>query len=260
MLELTTPEHAYILGFFQTDGHLRKHSRNRGQLSLEISSRDEDILHRIRNILPVNSFLTRRVRNTNFAEKSSFSKLAIYDLNFRTEINNLGLPYGKKSTIIAPPSARFSEPDYIRGLVDGDGTLGISATGRPFIGLTTASEAIAIFYQEFVRRISNRPCSSKRNARDNIYNIISSTETAQQICAFLYYDGCLALDRKLKAAEQIASWNRPPDVKRKPPSKRWRQSEDDFIRTHSIQESVASLGRSKKSISIRLLRLKGANY
>jgi hypothetical protein len=37
----------------------------------------------------------------------------------------IGIPYGKKSETVNPPSNPFSEKDYIRGLIDGDGSIGM---------------------------------------------------------------------------------------------------------------------------------------
>ncbi len=59
---------SYIYGLFQTDGHLYEQSRNRGKLTLEINSRDVDILESLDKIIPCNSYISSRKRVTNFGE------------------------------------------------------------------------------------------------------------------------------------------------------------------------------------------------
>ena len=51
-LELTRPEHAYLYGFLQCDGHLTENTRNRGRLSVELSIRDVALLERFQELVP----------------------------------------------------------------------------------------------------------------------------------------------------------------------------------------------------------------
>lgn len=260
VFDLMVPENSYIFGLFQTDGSLQKQSRNRGRLALEIKSSDFKIIKQIKEILPVKSFISHRCRDTNFSKNYKSITLTIYDLKFRTRINSLGLPYGPKSKIISPPITKFSEPDYIRGLIDGDGSLGLTKENRPFISLTTQSSAITKYYLSVIESLTKRIYSPKRNKRDNIYNISCFMESAQIISSYLYYDNCLSLARKYNSASMVKTWQRPSNIKRRPPSKRWTLEQDNFILNNSIEDAVKQLNRSKTSIDLRLRRLNGATY
>lgn len=81
-------------------------------------------------------------------------------------------------------------------------------------------------------------------------------EDAQSLTKHLYYDGCLALPRKLIKASELLSWIRPPEMKRVNNRKSWTPEEDRFITTHAVECSMKVLGRSQNSIELRLWRLK----
>lgn len=44
LLNLQIPEHSYLIGFVQTDGHLQKNKGNKGKLTIEISHQFEDVI------------------------------------------------------------------------------------------------------------------------------------------------------------------------------------------------------------------------
>lgn len=242
----------------QTDGHLSRNTRNRGKIQIELAARDGEVLELIRNYIPVKSTITSRKRATNFKSDAEYICLSVFDLEFRSTLNELGLPYGKKSEDIAPPS-NFSEPDYIRGLIEGDGSLGVSATNRPFVSFTTQSESMAQYYRKFQERLSKRECATARNKRDNIYNFTCFCESAQAITSYLYYDGCLAMARKKAKAKEVLAWKRPADIRRRAPSKRWTPEQDQFILAHGIEESAQKLGRTKRSVRVRLSRIRNTS-
>lgn len=205
MIDLKKPTHSYLFGFLQADGHLRRLSRNRGSLRVELESQDSWILERFAEIVPVYSSMTTRSRNTNFKDEYMSTLWTVHDLEFRQILVALGMPEGRKSAGIAPPQIRFSKSDYYRRLIDGDGALGLTSQGYPFLTLTTNSKAIADNYLEFISGIIGKVKTTSRNSRDKMFNIAVFKEDAQQLAAVMYYEGSLALPRKMKKAKQIAT-------------------------------------------------------
>lgn len=201
--DLLVPEHAYIFGFLQADGHMSQTTRNRGRISLELSARDEKLIQDFHNILPIKSTIKYRTRNTNFKNNYSSVTLNIFDLKFRTKINKFGLPYGRKSNKIKIPTCNYCERDYWRGIIDADGTIGISAKERLFIGLVTDSDNISKSFHELIFKVCNQQYNFHRNKRDNIYNITIFQYNAALLCKYLYYPNCLSLLRKYNAAQDI---------------------------------------------------------
>ncbi|MFD8812286.1 LAGLIDADG family homing endonuclease [Streptomyces sp. NPDC059627] len=171
-MDLTVPEYAYMFGFLQTDGHLSQQSRQRGRLAVEISAKDIDLLREFQKLTPYNSSIAERTRSTNFAEAHTAAIWSLFSLEARTRINELGLPYGRKSKTIAPPTVEFSRRDHLRGLIDADGSVGFTGKGFPFVSLTTASSAIAAYLREYSKDVTGAERSLKRNARDGVYNVL----------------------------------------------------------------------------------------
>lgn len=256
-MDLQDPRYAYMFGFLQADGHLSQSTRDRGRLAVEINVRDVHILHEFKELTPYYSSITERVRSTNFSTRSHTAIWAVSSLEARSIINSLGIPYGKKSRTIKPPRVDFSRPDYLRGIIDADGSLGWTAQGFPFLALTSASTAIAAYLCHYTKKITGTERTITRTKRDDVYNICYYKETAQQLAAHLYYPGCLALEHKRANADSIAGWVRPPDMKVCPPRHRWTVPED--LRLLEIGDPAVAadeLGRSESACRQRLWRLR----
>jgi hypothetical protein len=253
-LNLKTPEHSYFFGFAQADGSLRKQSRNRGYLEFELKKEDGEILEFFRKLFPFSSSIKKRVRNTNFKKNSESRAIRIFPKKFRDELLKLGLSPGKKSLNTFPPKCSFSERDYIRGLIDGDGSVGTTRKGFPFISLTVKSEALKNYLCGVIEKVIKERKRISRNKRDNIYNIMLNREKAQKFIKYLYYPRCLTLKRKLKKAQEALKWKRPETLKRIF-KKFWKPWEDKYIFSHSIEESCNHLMRTERSIKMRLWRL-----
>ena len=258
-INLLIPEHAYIFGFLQADGNAYRR-RNHITIKIELSSRDGCILERIADILNVPHTISHRRRSTNFIVNHESVSLTIRDQSLCRELLELGLPVGCKSKVIAPPVVMFSEPDYYRGLIDGDGSVGVIASGNPFISLTTDSDDIASSYLKMVNTISPGTRTSRRNVRDDIYNIVVRGVAAQSIVRYLYYPECLALKRKVSHVSNMLLWAPKTRVYIKKPKKdivmpRWTPEEDMYILSHTIDEAEHHLNRTYYGIRNRRLRL-----
>ncbi|MFE2551682.1 hypothetical protein ACFXGI_24475 [Streptomyces sp. NPDC059355] len=256
-MDLTDPRYAYMFGFLQADGHLSEQSRRRGRLTVEISVRDIHILHEFQRLTPYASSVSERVRGTNFSSQHHSATWALCALEARTTLNELGLPYGRKSATIMPPHLEFSRRDYLRGVIDADGSVGFTGQGFPFVSLTTASTAIGAFLCDYAREITGAERRIKRNARDDIYNIVYTKEAAMHLAEHLYYPGCLALLRKQTAADSLTSWQRPAGMRIAPPRRRWSQTDDRILlRLDDPAAAARSLDRTEQSCAMRLWRLR----
>jgi hypothetical protein len=260
-LDLARPDHAYFFGFLQTDGHHSEGSRQRGRISVEVSAVDVAVLHAFRTLVsPLYSRVTYRDRVTNFGPNSS-ATWTVCDLEFRRELLALGLPTGRKSDTVAPPAVPFSDRDYLRGLIDGDGSVGFTGAGRPFVSFVTRSAALAGFFCEQVESITGAHRTPRRNTRDSIYGLMVASDPAAQLAAWLYPPECLALERKRAAAIRVASWVRPAAMRARPVSKRpWTSDEDDVVRRMTIREAAKQLGRSERSVNMRRWRLRHGDH
>ncbi|ALO09181.1 Intein/homing endonuclease [Streptomyces venezuelae] len=256
-MDLKDPRYAYMYGFLQADGHLSQSTRDRGRLTVEINIRDIAILREFQLLTPYSSSITERVRATNFSEEHHSATWSLCALEARTLLNELGLPYGKKSTKIRPPRFNFSRRDYLRGVIDADGSVGYTGQGFPFVSLTTSSTAVGAYLCHYAKRITGAERQISRNARDGVYSILYLKEVAITLAEHLYYPGCLALERKMDAAASLSSWERPEGMRRTQSVRRWKDREDRILLAHGNAASAAEeLGRTEQSCSLRLWRLK----
>ncbi|MCX5405407.1 hypothetical protein OHA37_16110 [Streptomyces sp. NBC_00335] len=256
-MDLEDPRYAYMFGFLQADGHLAQGRGQKGRLTTEINVRDIHILREFQKLTPYYSSITERVRSTNFAERHHSATWSVSSLEARTIVNELGIPYGKKSQTIKPPRTDFSRPDYLRGVIDADGSLGWTAQGWPFLSLVSASTEIAAYLCKYGKDLTGTERTTSRNTRDAVYNVCYYKETAQQLAAHLYYDGCLALDHKKAKANAIQGWVRPADMKIAPPRRRWTvQDDQELVRLNDPAAAAVALDRTEQSCAMRLWRFR----
>ena len=198
---------SYIYGLLITDGNLSLSSRNRGRIRLEVSEKDKDIVNKLMNIIP-NSKKTKRIRNTNFKNKYSTVIFSNYRKEFRDKIIKQGFPIFDKTSLAAPPKEKYIESDFWRGVIDGDGSLGITSNKEPFISLVTKSEKLKNAFLYFLKVNFGLNKKLHRNKRDNCYNITIKNEEAILLIKKLYYRNCFGLDRKIKIANSLSDWKR----------------------------------------------------
>lgn len=91
------------------------------------------MLEAISALLPCYSSVRYRTRTTNFRADYRTATLGFFDQAVRRALASAGVPTGRKSNDIEPPPIPFSAPDYVRGLLDGDGSIGFTAKGIPFV-------------------------------------------------------------------------------------------------------------------------------
>ena len=259
-LDLSKPEHAYLFGFLQGDGHLyrNKSRQGKGSLSVELKAGDRPLLEKFQEMFPFYSSVLARKRDTNFKAAYEAVTWSVSHKAFREELELLGLPVGSKSYIVRPPAVPYSLPDYLRGLVDADGSLGFEKHGYPFLCLTTSSDTIASTYTDFLQVLTGRRKQQGRNKRDQVYNILVFKEDAQEAARALYYSGCLALPRKAQKAAEILPWVRPVAMRVAHRREQWTPEQDAFLLCHTLQESMIVLGRNFNSVNIRRGRIRRA--
>ncbi|WP_432119134.1 hypothetical protein [Streptomyces sp. bgisy032] len=256
-MDLTVPEYAYMFGFLQADGHLQRGAGQKGKLTVELNARDVDVLREFQKLTPYYSSIRTRERSTNFAETHSSATWSLCSLEARTKLSELGLPYGRKSRTVAPPGLDFSSRDYLRGVIDADGSVGFTGKGFPFISLTTASTAMASYICGYAREATGAERIPKRNSRDGIYNVLYTMEVAQRLAADLYYPGCLCLERKRTAAASLTAWVRPAGMRSAYAKRRWTDHEDRILlQLKSPTAAATALGRTVQSCNLRLWRLR----
>lgn len=243
-----------MIGFIMSDGNLYCQKGNKGKLAIELQKQDAHILKEISLLVDCNYSIKERTRNTNFKENYTSICLSISDFSFREELKRVGVIEGKKYDKCDIPSVQYSEIDFWRGMIDGDGSVGITSNNIPFVSLITNSENMAKSYLSFLEKYLGKKKTTSRNKRDGNFNIMVTKEDAQQIVRLLFYKNCICLKRKLNKSKEVLKWKRPKNMKQIV-QKNWTKEEDEFIKNHHIKESSKVLNRTERSIKMRLWRI-----
>lgn len=261
MFDATRPEVAYLIGLLQTDGSHGGSLDAKGKVTLELAARDEAVLAQLADVIPCYTSIRRRTRDTNFSKAYESVALGFYDQEARRAIAALGVPPGRKSRTIAPPPEPFARADYVRGVLDGDGSVGFTAKGMPFVSLVTASPALADFFCGVVKEVCGVDRTARPNTRDGVANIMVVNLAAAALAAWAWHSpDAVGIDRKREAAVKVAAWAPDPaktgryGVSRK----RWSREDDLIVLTHSIAEAARLLDRTKQSVNLRRWRLRNA--
>jgi len=257
-MRLLDNNHLYLLGLFQTDGSLYKFKdKDKYKLSLEISIRDLDVINKIEEILSPIVHVTKyyRTRDTNFKKDYKSVAININTKDFLKKYFTPFIPVGRKSETITPPVVKF-QPDYLRGIYDGDGSLGITSNNRAFMSLCTKSERLKEYLVGTLIDVIGIELNISRNVRDDAYNICIYDEAAVKFSELLYANCCTCLDRKHNAYLKLKNWKRTAN-RRLYSCKTWEGWEDLLILSEelTIAELEKKLTRTSSSIKTRKWRL-----
>ena len=164
----------------------------------------------------------------------------------------MGFPKENKTLNANSPTKDYYRKDFWRGVIDGDGSLGIRKSG-PYLSLTTKSEFLKEEFVKLVEDFTGFRMNVSRNQRDNIYNLTITANNAKVLAEWLYNEHPdLCLERKHQKSLEIKDYILKPSK-----GVRWTKEEEDFIRKHSVKESSEALGRTEGSIRAKIKRMRG---
>lgn len=192
-----TPEMAYILGYWWADGYM--YIKPHGAHEIEIASNDRDHLEIMAQVIDQKRDLRKVSLLSNTYVISFCSKEMYQDL-----LAHGGTPR-KSRTIGFPEVPPELLPHFVRGVVDGDGTLAWNA-GKPILQIYSASRPLLDDMAMAIERVIGIPAPNLSANRENAY-IKWSTVRAKCLAAWLYFDNIgLALARKAAIAAQFLEW------------------------------------------------------
>ena len=253
--------YSYLYGLFGADGSVKLNNKNNIiGLVLEINEKDKDIIYAIESLLN-DSSVSYRTRDTNFKKDYSSITLHCHDKNFLAYCENNGFPKVDKDKNINIPLI-YSEPDFWRGVIDGDGSIGSKKVdNQPFVNLTTNSDYLKESFCDLIQKITKFRPKCNRNKRDNIYNITLHGIKALKILQYIYQDAEIFLLRKYEKYQSVASWQKKnmAGIKRQ----LWSKEEEDDLFKLTIQEFMQKYPnrtlvaiRGKKN---KILKMKGGD-
>jgi hypothetical protein len=173
--------------------------RNTGAHEIEIAGNDRDHLEQIARIIGGN-FQLRNVASDSACYKIIFCSKEMY-----RDIETLGGTPRKSRSIGFPAVPAELLPHFVRGVVDGDGTLAWNED-RPVLHIYSASRQFLSDMAIAIAQATGIPAPTPRANRTSAY-IKWSTIRAKCLAAWLYIDNQgLALSRKAAIAARFLQW------------------------------------------------------
>jgi hypothetical protein len=192
-----TPEMAYVLGLWWTDGYMRL--KPHGAHEIEIASNDRDHLVTIAQDICGN-YTLRKVSKVSECYEVTFCSKEMY-----RDLETIGGTPRKSRTIGFPDVPVGLLPHFVRGVVDGDGTLAWNAE-KPILHIYSGSPRFLSVMASTIERATGIPAPNLIANRTTTY-IKWSTVRAKCLAAWLYAEHPgLALDRKAAIAAQFIQW------------------------------------------------------
>lgn len=209
---VNSSEKAYWLGFIYADGYITEKTNRFG---IELNIVDYEHLQNFLYLLDSNQKIRVRQRPSSFDKSKILTSCSIL-LNNRQlhdDLIRLGvLP--NKSLILTFPSDELLPAefrfDFLRGLIDGDGTIGLYNTSKgykkPHISLISGSE-IFIKQIQFILKLYN--INMNISSKDNIYRLMTEKQDTVFLLLSLLYKNATKnsiLERKYKNVLDIYNY------------------------------------------------------
>ena len=205
---INTEEKAYWLGFLYADGYI---SSKDFRIGLSISIKDIEHLEKYgkslnypkgMNIVTSHQFESKDIHNKN-GEIIQMCRTVITNEHMWKALNSKGCMPNKSLILKFPEESIFSSKDlikhFIRGYVDGDGTLGVYPHSK--INPKLEASLLIVGTKPFLEGIQKYLgiegfLMQKPNCNELTYRLGYSTKKAEKVAEFLYKDSTIYLERK----------------------------------------------------------------
>jgi len=206
----------YLVGLVSSDGSLSSDARH-----IDITSKDYNFLKSLVARLKIRNKVCIKNRGTN---KQAY-RIQIANKNFYDFLLSIGLTQNKSCTLGALNIPRHFFVDFLRGLIDGDGSLRswIHPTNlheQWSLRIYSGSQAFMIWLrariEEYIRCTGRVHSEFKSKFKRFVYTLKYGKIAAKKIFSACYYDGAFGMDRKMKLAESClktsAGWRQSKTV------------------------------------------------
>ncbi len=198
---------AYVIGVIATDGNLSSDLRH-----LNITSKDYEMLVNCKKCLGIKNKISKKSRGTS--KEKNYYALQWGDVNFFEFLRDIGLTPKKSKTIgeLKIPDVYFSH--FLRGCIDGDGSLSIwmHSESKHFqcqMRLYSASNYFLNWIVESCRKnFSIKGGSISKALTSSVYSLKFCKSDSIKILNRIYLKDVICLSRKKKIAQKIINIGR----------------------------------------------------
>lgn len=191
--EQDSEELYYFLGFVAADGYISEN-----EIEIGLNERDVALLEQFRDLIVPDKPLHYKPKTNSYTLKISCrSKISHFKKFFDMSSNK------KHDEMIFPDIPKRYYKDFIRGYVDGDGSLDTTKGYRgdkvyvgPRLRILGNPEFLRGLNEVTKTQYYHKTNAINRKGKENVYVITYNFKTAREILKWLYSDNHICLDRK----------------------------------------------------------------
>ena len=214
---------AYILGFIVADGCIIKRKGGTESYIFNITSKDKDILEKIRKILGSNHKIGIKYNSL----KIPYNQIQICNLEICRDLMKLGIHPRKTYNLgpIGTPEKYF--PDFVRGFFDGDGSVYMQKVNGTLQIKSSFVAASSAFLKDFNKKLCKSLGITEKSVHQtqNVNRLIQHSvcfyiDDSEKLVKLMYGNNpTLYLERKKKIFGQWKLIKRRHYIKQNYPSK-----------------------------------------
>lgn len=194
--KIDTPESAYWLGVMYSDGYITK-AKYTNKFGISVSKKDEEWLKKFKSFLNYNGEIkTYKVGDNGYKPETEYVRLLIGNNKVVADLEKFGVVEHKTHILNKIPDIQYID-DFIRGYIDGDGSLRKDYPCFQICGTKDFLQSIANYLEVDYRLYPDKSIYCLR------YNIKQSEYLEKR----LYANASTYLNRKYNIAKR--SFNSP---------------------------------------------------
>jgi hypothetical protein len=252
--DVITDESAYWIGFLFADGSADK--KKQWWISARLTASDRGHLAKLRDFLGSTHPITECPAGNfgGYASKPS-SRLKVPSVHLARRLLELGRYTGDIPLELTNiPLELTNSRHFWRGVVDGDGSLGVTSKGFPEFQVVGSRRVMDAFL-DFLRREAAAARMTVRPSK-SIYTVATAGHTATRVIRLLYGDASVGLERKANIARAILE----ADTTRRERAREIERSRLMRIREwYEAEEPLKQIGNRLSVSDVTIMRwMKGA--
>lgn len=247
--DVLTPEALYWIGFLYADGYI---PASRSYIRIALGAVDVGHLEKFRTFLGAQAAVVTKREPCSIGQKLTHdvSRFEVNSTRINTRLRKLGLGSPKPSRDRLPTELTASR-DFWRGVIDGDGCLGIYRYPGTILHLLTLTSDRAIV-EQFREFCVGAGVATKRDVKNcgKCYEARLTRAKARQITKVLYDGATVSLSRKAELAQSMMAYN-PAEARQEGASR----GQQVYVTRYSLSErqNMISTGlrraAAKRSVS-----------
>lgn len=193
-----TPKASYWIGFLFADGTVTRRTGS-PELALVLSEKDKKHIEKFKKFLKSEHKITEVNQMTTFGQQTN-RRFSVRSERLAQRLEDCGLKPFLESEVIPE---LFNSRDFWRGVVDGDGHIGIVKNRNshyPKLELV-GGQLLMEQFSDYIYRITGKKAKVCRHK--SIFRVSYLGKTVIQIVEHLYLNSPIHLDRKYNAAKNI---------------------------------------------------------